>query len=255
MSKIFDALRKAEKGGRGKGGLGIKVSKYLKKPLSAKEDVFLQGLDEDFRRSLLTLRNSIDSEMRDKGTRVIMFTSALPGEGKSTIAVFLARMMAVNEMEKIAIVDCAVRNPQIHQFFGINNQKGIIDYLSGEASFSDTIHTIDGGMLDVVTVGVARDANVVQSLFRSDRMNAYVSEIAENYDYVLVDTSAILNAPETPILSSQMDGIVLVVQAGKTKREVIRRAVLDTNKQGGIFIGSVLNRKKYYIPEFIYKRV
>jgi capsular exopolysaccharide synthesis family protein len=255
LSKIFDALRKAEKGSRRRGGLANKESKSLKKSLSAKEDIFLQGLDEDFRRSLLTLRNSIDSEMRDKGTRVIMFTSALPGEGKSTIAVFLARMMAVNEMEKIAIVDCAVRNPQIHKFFGINNQKGIIDYLSGEASFSDIIHTIDGGILDVVTVGVARDANIVQSLFRSDRMNTYISEMAENYDYVLVDSSSILNAPETPILSSQMDGIILVVQAGKTKREVIRRAMLDTNKQGGKFIGSVLNRKKYYIPEFIYKRV
>jgi len=248
VSKIFDALRKAERSGRRKSGQGNKRFRSPKKTADMKKDIFLQGLDEDFRRSLLTLRNSVDSEMGDKGSRVIMFTSALPGEGKTTIAVFLARMMAANEMEKILLVDCAVRNPQIHQFFGISNKKGIVDYLSGEAKFSDIINTIDEGMLDVVTAGADRDGNVVQSLFRSDKMEAYISEIA-------IDTSSILSAPETSILSSRTDGIVLVVQAGRTKREVIKRAVMSINKQGGEFIGSVLNRKKYYIPEFIYKRV
>jgi len=255
VSKIFDALRKDERSGRRKSGQGNKRFRSPKKTADMKKDIFLQGLDEDFRRSLLTLRNSVDSEMRDKGSRVIMFTSALQGEGKTTIAVFLARMMAANEMEKILLVDCAVRNPQIHQFFGISNKKGIVDYLSGEAKFSDIINTIDEGMLDVVTAGADRDGNVVQSLFRSDKMEAYISEIAEKYDYVLIDTSSILSAPETSILSSRTDGLILVVQAGRTKREVIKRAVMSINKQGGEFIGSVLNRKKYYIPEFIYKRV
>jgi len=255
VSKIFDALRKAEKRSGRKGRNIRKRKKPLKKASNVNKSNFLKGMDEDFRRSLLTLRNSVDSEMKDKGTKVIMFTSALEGEGKSTIAVFLARMIAVNQMEKTLIIDCAVRNPQIHNFFGVSGEKGIIDYLSDEAEFSDILQTVDAMVLDIIPTGRTADRSVIQPLFRSDRMGALISEVAENYDYIFVDTSSILSAPETPILSSLMDGVVMVVQAGRTKREVIRRAVMNVNKQGGEFVGSVLNRKKYYIPEFIYKRV
>jgi capsular exopolysaccharide synthesis family protein len=255
LSKIFDALRKAEKDRKGRKPVSGKNRVRRKVSSSGDRSVLIGGLDSDFTRSLFTLRNSIESEMREKGSRVVMITSAVRGEGKTTIAGFLARVIAANEMETVLLVDCAVKNPRLAELFGVENDKGITDYLLGEAEIEDVIKTADRGVLDVVSTGAVTDESIVQPLFNSDRMEYFIRDVAEKYDYVIFDTSSVLDAPETSILSPRMDGVVMVVRSGQTKREVIKRAMLAINKQGGNLIGSVLNRKKYYIPEFIYKRV
>ncbi len=219
------------------------------------ENKFLYGIEENFRRGLMTLRNSIDSELKNSDYRVIMFTSAIAGEGKTTIAAFLARMLALSEADRVLIVDCAVANPELHTLFGLQNDKGILDFLAGSASLEDIIKTVDEGVLDVVTTGPRRGADITQPLFNSEKMTTFVRAAREMYDYVLIDTSAILEAPETPIIGSYATGTVIVVQSGRTKREVIKRAMMTIEKLGGKFLGTVLNRKKYYIPEFIYRRV
>jgi capsular exopolysaccharide synthesis family protein len=184
-----------------------------------------------------------------------MITSSVAGEGKTTIAGFLARVIAANEMESVLLVDCAIKSSRIGELFGLDEGKGIVDYLLGEAEIGDIINTADPGVLDIVISGEVRQQSVIQPLFNSDRMQFFIQDLSEKYDYVIFDTSPVLDAPETSILSPQMDGVVMVVRAGKTKREVIKRAMMMLNKQGGNLIGSVLNRKRYYIPEFIYKRV
>ena len=254
MSKIFDALRKAE---MKKSGTPRKKGKVRIRHESADESDrhFFRRVDENFRRGLMTLRNSIDSELRDSDFKVIMFTSAIAGEGKTTIVAFLARMLAIGESDRVLLVDCAVSDPEIHTLFGLDNDKGILDYLSGTASLDEVIMTADEGVLDIVTIGPRRGADITQPLFNSEKMSTFIKAVREMYDYVLIDTSAILDAPETPIIGSYATGTVVVVQSGRTKREVIKRAMITVEKLGGKFLGTVLNRKKYYIPEFIYRRV
>ncbi len=255
MSKIFDALRKAEQEKSGRRPTGRGRTKTARRHDEEKERSFMRVTDPDFRRSLLNLRNSIDSEMKGRDSRVIAFTSAVAGEGKTTIAAFLARLLAIGEDERVLLVDCAVDNPEIHGLFGVENDKGILDLLSGEAPLDKVLHSIDEGVLDVIPLGRKRGADITQPLFNSSRMEMFVKEAAENYDYVLIDTSAVLEAPETPIIGSYATGTVIVVKAASTKREVIKRAILMIEKLDGRFIGTVLNRKKYYIPDFIYRRV
>ena len=254
MSKIFDALRKAEMNRSGpsrkKGGDRVR----RRSDPDAQVRV-IPGVDDDFRRALMTLRNSIDSELKNSDHRVIVFTSAVPGEGKTTIASFLARMLALGETEKVLLVDCAVDDPRIHTLFGLDDEKGILDYLDGSATIEEIVKTVDEGVLDVVTVGKRRGADITQPLFNSERMSTFIRAAREMYDFVIVDTSAVLEAPETPIICTYATGTVIVVQSGKTKREVVKRAMMTIEKLGGKFLGTVLNRKKYYIPEFIYRRV
>jgi protein-tyrosine kinase len=254
MSKIFDALRKAEREKRGP-ARSMDAVRTASTRTARSEEEFLSGLGENFKRSLFNLRNSIESSMRQKSSRLIMFTSANRDEGKTTIAVFLARALAGGSAETVLAVDCAVLHPQLHELFGVRSDPGIIDYLSGTAELSAIAKPVRPGVLDVVPIGAPLNAGVTQPLFHSERMGRFVREAAEKYDYVVVDTSAILESPETSIIGAYMDGIVLVVHAGKTKREVVRRAMMMVQKLDGTFIGTVLNRKKYYIPDFIYRRV
>lgn len=254
MSKIFDALRKAERE-KGRPERVRKGRRISKKDLAKREALFLRGVDESFRRSLLNLRNSIDSEMKQKDSRIVMFTSAVGGEGKTTITAFLARVMALNETERILLVDCSLQNPQLHDLFGVKNDTGLLEYLAGKAELPQITKVIDEGVFDLVTTGEIKEGNVNQPLFNSERMTLFFKQAAENYDYVLIDSSAVLEAPETSLIASGVDGIVMVIHAGKTKREVIKRAMMMVEKLEGRIIGTVLNRKRYYIPEFIYRRV
>lgn len=253
MSKIFDALRKAEMN-RGR----ARRKKSDARPINrdaARENAFIRGMDEDFRRSLMNLRNSIDSEMKDVSSRTIMFSSAVSNEGKTTIVAYLARILALGESSRILIIDCAVADPQLHRLFGVQNEKGILDYLAGDAQLAEIIMPLEEGILDLITTGPVRSADVTQPLFNSGRMNALFDKLSEHYDYILIDTSAILETPETPIIGSRVAGTVLIVRAGRTKREVVKRAIMMVEKLNGRFIGTVLNRKRYYIPDFIYRRV
>ena len=211
------------------------------------------GMDEGFRRSLLNLKNAIDSEMKMKETRVVLFTSSARGEGTTTIVSSLARVLALHDSQKSLLVDCALRDPLLHRLFGIPNEKGIAEYLAGRATLAEIVRTVEEGKLDLVTSGTL--SGVAQPFFRSDTIGRFFKEVSPRYQYVLVDSSAVLESPETPIIGSHTDGVVLVVHAAKTRREVISRAMLMVQKLDGRFIGTVLNRKPYYIPESVYRRM
>jgi len=252
MSKIYDALKKAELS-KGK----FRGKKLRKKPTSEgqRAKLLFSGVDDELRRAMLHLKNSIDSTIKEKASKVVMFTSSSQGEGKTTITASIARVIALGETDRVLLVDCAVQRPQLHNLFGIENEKGILEFLSEGLKLEEVVRSVDAGVLDIIPTGRVRDTEIMQPLFASDRMEAFVKEASENYDYVFIDTSSAISAPETPIIGSFVDGIILVIHSGKTKREVIKRAIMLLEKLGGKVIGTVLNRKKYYIPEFIYKRV
>jgi capsular exopolysaccharide synthesis family protein len=254
LSKIYDALRKAENEKK------RRVKATRARPVSRKVDTsrdsdLLKGMDENFRRALLMLRNTIESETKEHNTRTIVFTSAVRGEGKTTVLSAFARVLAIGQGEKILLVDCSIRNPKLHKLFDVENEKGIIDYLEGREDLPNIVHHLDLPGLDLITTGFTQDVDTCMPLFNSDRMAFFMREVSEAYEYVLIDTAAVLEAPETPIISSYSDGIIMVIYIGRTRREVIKRAMMMMEKLEGRFIGTVLNRKKYYIPEFIYRRV
>jgi len=254
VSKIYDALRKAERDRARPRSVAPQTQKGST-PQFKDESLILASMDERFRRSLLNLKNAIDSEVKGKESRVILITSAVRGEGKTTIAASLASVLASGEGQRILLVDCSIRDPELHRLFGAKNEKGIIDYLAGRAKLKDVVQSVDQGILDLVAAGVSNSPDMIQPLFNSERLGIFIKEVAAAYDYVLIDSSAILEAPETPILGSRVDGVAMVIFTGKTKREVIRRAMVMIEKLDGTFIGTVLNRKRYYIPEFIYRRI
>jgi len=254
VSKIFDALRKAERD-HGRPTAASPRAPKLPAPLFKDDSLILAGMDERFRRSLLNLKNSIDSEMKGRESRVILFTSAVAGEGKTTVVASLARVLAAGESQKVLLVDCSVRNPGLHRLFGVDNEKGIVGFLAGRATLKDIVQSVGHGGFDLVAAGQSDRFDITQPLFDSERLEIFIKEVAAAYDYVLIDSSAILESPETTIIGSRVDGIVLVIFAGRTKREVIKRSMVMVQKLDGKFIGTVLNRKRYFIPEFIYRRV
>lgn len=109
------------------------------------------------------------------------------------------------------------------------------------------------GAFDVIHVGEHEPTKIQLYL---DRVFPKLLEAARRrYDTILVDAPPVVGSPETPPLSSFVDGVVIVIQCGRTKREVVRRSLNMIEQFEGKVIGLVLNRKKYFIPDFIYRRI
>jgi protein-tyrosine kinase len=183
--------------------------------------------------------------------RTLLITSVLPFEGKSTVATNLAVSLAQGIREHVLLVDCDFRNPHIHKLFGLSPQKGLADYLSGNVDLSEILLKTDTPKLTVVPVGKKPSSPL--DLLASEKMKHLIRELKARYNdrYIVFDSTPVQLTSEPMVLLSQVDGIVLVVKAGKTNREMVQRAMQDMERKRllGIVLNGIeksLSTKEYY---------
>ncbi|NIM19414.1 MAG: hypothetical protein GTO51_03430 [Candidatus Latescibacteria bacterium] len=255
MSKIFDALRRAEEERRKRAAASRETTAVPERretrirPVRGEFD----GFPEDFFRQLGILRNSIDSSLEGKPKKSLLFTSATPSEGTTTVSTSFARMLALQGEGRVLLCEMNASSPSFRQIFSLSNEAGITDYFSGGRSLASIAHSTTDGNLDVVHVG-KQDPAIIQ-IHLKRVFPALVKEALGVYDAVIFDAPSVVSSPETPRMSAYVDGVVLIVHAGRTKREVVQRSMDAIVRFDGNVIGVVLNRKKYYIPDFLYKRI
>ncbi len=204
-------------------------------------------------RELGILRNSIESKLEKKTARVLMFTSAMHGEGVTTLALAYARLMAMHNEHRVLLVELNARTPALAARLGLTSPEGVTHYFAGRRSLASLVTRPAGESFDVMHVGSADATQIQINLERA--FPHLVEEALRTYDTVIVDAPPVVVCPETTPLSPFVDGAVLVVHSGRTKRETVERSVKQIQQFQGRVLGVVLNRKRYYIPHFIYKRL
>jgi capsular exopolysaccharide synthesis family protein len=212
-----------------------------------------EGVSKNFLRELGMLRNAVEVALGGKTKRVLIFASAMPGEGTTTIATSFAKLAAMEGREHILLCEMNARRPSFSAVFSTNGDAGITEYFVSRTDLSSLIQRSGAEGLDVLHVG-RLDATVIQ-LHLNAVFPRLLEEALRSYDTVIIDAPPIISAPEAAPMTAFADGVVLVVHAGKTKREVVARAMGSIANFKGRIIGVVLNRKNYYIPGFIYKRI
>lgn len=273
MSRIFDSMRRAENERRkraaraaeavdAKEEAAAKAVPAAAAPVTARPEadqpidtsrIARAGeLSGDFFRQLGILRNSIEVALAGKDKRVILFASAMSGEGTTTIATNFAKILALQGRERVLICEMNARDPRFPEVFSTNGDAGVTEYFSKATDLSSFVQASDSDDLDVLHVG-RQDATIIQ-LHLNQVFPRLIEESMRNYDTMIIDAPPILNSPETAPMAAFVDGVVMVVQAGKTKREVVIRSKESIEKFDGNLLGIVLNRKKYYIPDFLYNR-
>lgn len=256
MSRIFDSMRKAEEVRRRSAQLraeGAEVEHPEPRFGDTPRTAHPAGVTKEFFRELGMLRNAVEVALSGKSKRVILFTSAMSGEGTTTVATSYAKLAAMEGRERILVCEMNARRPSFSAVFSTNGDAGITDYFASKIDLSSLIQRSERDELDVLHVG-RQDATVIQ-LHLNAVFPRLLEEAFRSYDTVIVDAPPIINSPESAPMTAFADGVVLVVHAGKTKREVVARAMGSIANFKGHVIGVVLNRKKYYIPGFIYKRI
>ncbi len=195
-----------------------------------------------FRRLQISLKKVLRNVERSK---VLIIASATQKEGKSTIALNTAITLC-NNKNKTVIIDCDLRKPSINRLLGFNSDKGVSDYLSDDLDLKECAAS---GLIPGLTVIPAgnRQVNVCE-LLASDKMGHFVSQLREQFDYVIIDTPPVLAFPDTAILAPLSDGIVFVINNKATKKSLAKRAI-DTLHECRV-VGCVMNRCEISVSEY-----
>jgi Mrp family chromosome partitioning ATPase len=204
-------------------------------------------------RELGILRNSIEAKIEKKSGRVLMFASAMHDEGATTLAIAYARLLALHRDQRILLVELNARTPAVAHRLGLSGADGVTHYFGQDRALSALVQRPAGENFDVVHVGIPDATQIQINLERA--FPHLVEEAMKSYDTVIVDAPPIVVCPETPPLAPFVDGVVLVVHCGRTKRETVDRSIKQIQQFQGRVLGVVLNRKRYYIPRFIYRRL
>lgn len=184
-----------------------------------------------------TLRTNLLYSFLDAPPKVIVLTSASPKEGKSTTCANLGVVLA-QAGKRTLILDCDLRKPVIHKIFAVRNIHGLIDVLMGERRVQEVWHQ-PMPQLNVVTAGRA-PINPAEVL-GSRRFAAFLTEVREEFDHVLIDASPVGLVSDPSILATQGDGVLLVLDAQNTRKASLRKSMRSLETVGANILGTVMN--------------
>ena len=187
--------------------------------------------------SYRTLRTNIQYSSFDKKYKSIVITSSEQGEGKSTTAANLALSLAQGE-KKVVLIDCDLRKPSIHKKFKVSNATGLSDVLIGKELLSNTLKRHGENLLILPSGKIPPNPSEMLS---SKAMSNLLEELKEDFDYIIIDTPPIQAVTDSQILSTKVDGTLLVIRAKETKRESVHNAVNLLKKVNAHIMGTVLN--------------
>jgi capsular exopolysaccharide synthesis family protein len=192
------------------------------------------ALSEAFR----GLRTSVLLSRAKRPPRSLIFCSAEPGEGKTTVASNLAISLA-QLGKRVLLIDGDMRCPRVHKVFNIQSRSGLVTYLAGLGEWKKLVQPVGESGLDCLVSGPV-PPNPAE-LLSSDAMKSLIREVTAVYDFVLIDSPPMLNVADGRILAAMVEGTILVTKEGATPRELVQRAQSHVRDAGGHLIGVVLN--------------
>jgi non-specific protein-tyrosine kinase len=185
-----------------------------------------------------TLRTNLDFASLDQALKTLVVTSAGVGEGKSTT---LANLAAVSAQagRKVVLVDADLRRPTLHRIFSLDNGVGLTTGMMDESALaSPPLQETGVEGLSVLTSGPL-PPNPAE-LVGSRRMEEVIAVLAEQFDQVFFDTPPVVAVTDAAVLATKVDGVLLVISAGKTRREYARTAVQRLEQINARLVGTVL---------------
>lgn len=254
MTRIFDALKKAE----ATSGplppptpLGATPRPAARPAEIGRTAVPLLGalpMGEEVVRSMSSLRVSLEAALGARTSRAVMFLGSQGGEGASTVALQFAQSIARDSGARPLLVDCHCRRPAFTLEDG--QRCAVLDrkLMTGPAEASAVIAS------NLYVVPVSQQARAA-GMLHPNVLRDILDVNSPGFDWVIVDAPPVLDSPDAAALAAITDGVVLVLQAGRTKRPVMTRAADLLAKSGSRMLGTVLNRRVLEIPEFIYRRI
>jgi len=198
---------------------------------------FERDQDPGFCEGIRTLRTCITLGDRDLDSRVLLVTSAIPGEGKSTVAANMA--FALGKLQKVLLVEADLRRPALAARLGMPaGQLGLADLVADRALVSECLHR--DGDIDVIAAGTLPQDP--QAVLTSTRFAELLAQWALRYDRVIIDSPSTLSVSDSALLAQQADGVIYVIKADSTAVALVRKGIAHLQRSGATLHGVVLNQ-------------
>jgi len=196
-----------------------------------------------------SLRTNLEFAELDKPLKILLVTSPGVSEGKTTVAVNLALMIAQTG-KRVALVDADLRRPQIHKVLDIPNRLGLSDILRKNANLQAVAQLLDHSRLSVITSGNL-PPNPVEVL-SSTRMSQFLSDLKTQFDIVIMDAPPFALA-DASVLSSRVDGVLLVIRLKKTPATIALSMMEQLGRAGARIVGVAINRISKKDSDYLYR--
>jgi Mrp family chromosome partitioning ATPase len=210
----------------------------------------VQGAERDEIARMISRIFLSDSEM----PRCVAFMGAEAGTGCSRVCAQASEVLASTIGDgSVCVLDANLRNPSLHEHFGVENRYGLTDAVQDGGSIRKYVQFLSKRKLALLTCGPSVGA--WQTLLASQQMHARLAELRREFQYVLVDIPPLNLYPDGVTLAKASDGLVLVLKANSTRREVAQAIVQDLKSASVRVLGAILNERHFPIPEALYRRL
>jgi len=183
------------------------------------------------------LRAMVEQRLDLHQVKLLGITSSVAGEGKTVTCANLGRSIASTGRKKVLVVDVDIRKAGLTRGMGVDRSPGLTDHLLGGAPLQQIIRNTVVPNLSLVSTGM--EVNSPGDLLAGDKFKAFLSEIAQLYDAILLDTPPVLPVADTPTIRDLIDGFLFVCRAGSTPYTMVRQAIEELGEK--YVIGAVLN--------------
>ena len=201
--------------------------------------------------SYRAMRTNILFSLAEAEPQVILVSSTVAQEGKTTTAVNLAIVMAQYGY-KVVLVDCDFHRPQLRLLFGIKQDEGMTNLLVGNKELKDALFETEIPNLKVIPSG--RNPPNPSEILGSKRMHFLLAKLKQDFDKIIIDSPPIAGVTDSLVTAKAVDGVVLVVRAGKTPRSIVGSAVESLQGIGAKVLGAVLNCYDITTDGYYYSR-
>lgn len=246
MSKIYEALENAQQESKMLEKTTVKVPQTLDAATPR------QAAEMDLENEMIVLYQNIESQLPELDRKVILFLSAREGEGTSTIVREFARITAKKLGKLVFMLDAGRHGRRKCVFFHISPDCGL-EEVSGATMKASGVSSPSEMDVEMSPSGPASGEDPID--FYSPRIADFWKSLKEKYDLVLIDASPLSVSPEGVEISRSVDGVVLVVEAENTRWQLVENLKEKIADRGGNILGIVLNKRRLYIPDAIYRKL
>jgi len=199
-----------------------------------------------------TLRTNIQAINSKTPIKILTITSSTHSEGKTITAINLAISMAQDLNKKqILLIDGDLRRAGISKYLGLKAETGLADLISNGASIDDTLLKVGIDNLTILSAG--KIPHNPAELLGSAKMGNLISLLRPRFDYIIIDSPPIIPVTDAGVIGSQTDGVIMVIQANRTQKGVVRHSESLLKQAHAKILGYILTNIQYHIPAYIYR--
>ncbi len=249
MTKIYEALEQAYQ------DRNYADQPVVDQPVIAlpKGDSLVEVLDLHMEDKMCAVYQNIVTGLPDRKSRIVQFVEPGSSRGASALVRELAKVSALKLNKSVLLLDANPSRTRHSEFFNIRSKWHWNEAVQGGEVLRSGLRPI--GKSSLYVVQILMDSESVASIDMDERHNALFEDLKQMFDLILIDYPSASSHPEGFMLTPKVDGVVMVLEAGRTRWQVAEQLKERIYSQGGHILGVVLNKRSYPIPQYVYDKL